>query len=152
MGLMACIAKDAVCPDLQANERDDALGEILRSLISNGHLAEKDFEPAMKTLLEREKLGSTAIGKGIAVPHGKIQSSKKMIVTFGRSAEGVRFKSLDGEVVKAIFLVISPVERPPEYLEVMESISRVLQNPDFKRFVLDAADVAEILEIIEEMS
>ena len=153
MGLMARIARKAICPDIEATERDDALREVLAGLVTHGYIESDDSEAVMQSLLQREALGSTAIGKGIAVPHGKSgkKSSKKIIIGIARSLKGVRFRSLDGEPVHVMFLVVSPLERPPDYLAVMEGISRTLQNQDFMRFMMKAGDAKDILEIIEEM-
>lgn len=152
MGLMDFLAADALCPDLKSTTRDEALAEFLQRLIECGYLDRKDQKALLASLLERERLGSTAIGKGVAVPHCKGKTVPRIIVTFGRSKEGLEFKALDGEPVHAIFMVVYPAERPPEYLQVMESISRVIQNPDFRRFVANAKDGQEILDIIQEMS
>ena len=102
MGLMSCIAKKAVCADLEATERNEAFTEILESLITAGYIQRSDFDPVMRTLIQREELGTTAIGKGIAVPHGKIENGKKIIVTFGRSSSGINYGCL---------IVNTPVDR-----------------------------------------
>jgi mannitol/fructose-specific phosphotransferase system IIA component (Ntr-type) len=152
MALKQHLARKAVCADLEATDRDAALAEILDALLAGGYIDKRDYKPILAGLLEREKLGSTAIGKGMAVPHCKGRHLEEIWVAFGRSGQGVQFRSLDGAPVHAIFLVVYPQERPPEYLTVMQGISRAIQHPDFGRFVQRAHNVNEIIDLIEEMS
>ncbi|MHC4788170.1 MAG: PTS sugar transporter subunit IIA, partial [Planctomycetota bacterium] len=106
---------------------------------------------ALEAILERERLGSTAIGRGVAVPHARVEDLARVVVAFGYSAEGIEFKSLDGELVHQVFLVVAPKDGADEYLDSMERITRLVQNQDFRRFVSQARASGEVIRLIEEM-
>jgi PTS system fructose-specific IIA component/PTS system nitrogen regulatory IIA component len=95
-------------------------------------------------------LGSTGIGRGIAVPHTKHPSVNQLVGTVGVSSEGVDFSSLDGERVQLFFLLISPPDRPGDHLRALENISRQLRNDSFCRFLKQSKSADEIAQLLEE--
>jgi len=101
-------------------------------------------------LLERERLGSTGIGDGIAIPHGKLRNLDQPLLAFGRSRRGVDFKALDGRPVKLFFLLIAPEEAIGLHLKMLARISRILKDPAVRTRLLDAPDVAAMLAVIQE--
>ncbi len=109
------------------------------------------LEAALQAILDRESLGSTAIGRGIAVPHARLEQLEDILVAFGFSAKGVEFNSLDRQPVHQIFLVIAPKNHTEEYVSVMERITRLVQNADFRRFVAQTSTAEEVVELVEEM-
>jgi PTS system fructose-specific IIA component/PTS system nitrogen regulatory IIA component len=101
-------------------------------------------------VMKREELGSTGIGRGVAVPHTKHSSVNRLIGTVGISREGVDFQSLDGEKVQILFLLVSPPDRPGDHLRALENISRQLRDDTFCRFLKQAKTVEDIKQLLDE--
>jgi PTS system nitrogen regulatory IIA component len=101
-------------------------------------------------LLERERLGSTGIGGGIGIPHGKLKHLDRLIIGFGLSRKGVDFESLDGEPTRIFFLLMTPENSAGLHLKLLARISRILKNEPFKQRLLQAKTADEIYEIIKE--
>lgn len=151
MALADYLCKEAICLDLRARERDEAIGALLQRLVAGDMMPGKLVQQALDAVLDRERLGSTAIGRGLAVPHARLDGLDRILVAFGYSAGGVEFSALDGEPVRQIFLVVAPKGNADEYVNVMERITRLVQNDDFRRFVSHVGSADEVLELIEEM-
>ena len=100
--------------------------------------------------MKREELGSTGIGRGVAVPHTKHSSVDSLIGTVGVSAEGVEFDSLDGEPVQLLFLLVSHPDRPGDHLRALENISRQLRDDTFCRFLKQSKSAGDIAQLLEE--
>jgi PTS system nitrogen regulatory IIA component len=141
---------DAIKADLAADDKEGVIEELVRSLVASGALKADDMEGIIKAIMKREELGSTGIGKGIAVPHTKHPSVSKLVGTVGVSAEGVDFNSLDGEKVQLFFLLVSPPDRPGDHLRALENISRQLRDDTFCRFLKQARSPADIQQLLEE--
>jgi len=152
MRLDQLVSEDAVCVNMAATERDDAIREMLHKLVDCNRLEEGMLEPVLAALIEREQMGSTAIGNGVAVPHARLKGLSGTVIAFGISGQGVSFNALDGGLVHQIFLVIASGDESGEYLEAMQKVSRLVQNRDFRRFMLAAKDEREALALIKEMS
>jgi PTS system nitrogen regulatory IIA component len=99
-------------------------------------------------LLDREKLGSTGVGEGIAIPHGKLAGLPKIVVGFGRSKTGVHFDAIDGKPVQILFLLIAPEDSPGTHLKALARISRLLKDVAFRQRLLAAQGADELMEII----
>ena len=110
------VSREAVRADLTADDKESVIREMAQALLAAGRIAPSEFEGIIKAILKREELGSTGIGRGVAVPHTKHASVDRLIGTVGVSAEGVDFDSLDGEKVHLFFLLISPPDRPGDHL------------------------------------
>jgi len=152
MTLRELLCEELVCARLRAGARDEAIRELLGMLVNAGKLAEDRLEPVFSAIIGREALGSTAIGRGAAVPHARAPGVDQVLMALGLSRQGVEFNALDGEVVHSIFLVIGPETKAAEdYLSVMATISRLLHNDDFRRFLASARSSGEVLDLIEEM-
>ena len=108
------------------------------------------MESTIKAITKREELGSTGIGRGVAVPHTKHPSVDKLVGTVGVSIDGVDFKSLDGEKVHLFFLLISPPDRPGDHLRALENISRQLRDDTFCRFLKQSKTAEDIWQLLEE--
>ena len=111
---------------------------------------EEELESTIKAITKREELGSTGIGRGVAVPHTKHPSVDKLVGTVGVSIDGVDFKSLDGEKVNLFFLLISPPDRPGDHLRALENISRQLRDDTFCRFLKQSKTAEDIWQLLEE--
>ena len=107
-------------------------------------------EGIIAAILKREELGSTGIGRGVAVPHTKHPSADRLVATIAISKEGVEFASLDGEAVHILFLLVSPHERPGDHLRALENISRHLRNDNFCSFLRQAKSAQSVIELLEE--
>ncbi len=140
----------AIKADLEAEGKDDAIRELVAGLVASQDIAEEDQESIIKAIMKREELGSTGIGRGVAVPHTKHPSVNRLIGTVGVSAEGVDFNSLDGEKVQLIFLLISPPDRPGDHLRALENISRQLRSDTFCRFLKQAKTADDVQQLLEE--
>jgi len=151
MALVDYLCEAAICLDVTCQQRDDAMRALLEQLAAADMMPEALVDEVLEALLERERLGSTAIGRGVAVPHARLAALDRLVVGFGYSASGVEFHALDGQPVHEVFLVLGPKEGADEYLAVMQHITRLVQNDDFRRFIADAATAAEVIDLFEEM-
>ena len=151
MALADYLHDETVCTDLQVRERDEAIGLLLAKFIDTDMMDAALMDRALRATLDRELLGSTAIGKGVAVPHARVEGVTGILVAFGFSEQGVEFHALDGAPVHMIFLVLGPKEGADGYLTVLQHISRLVQNDDFRRFVARADSVQGVVDLIREM-
>jgi len=144
------VASDSVQADLAAEDKEGVIREMVQSLLGAGGVQEEEFESIVRAILKREELGSTGIGRGVAVPHTKHPSVDKLVGTVAVSAEGVDFQSLDGEKVHLFFLLISPPDRPGDHLRALENISRQLRDDTFCRFLKQSKAPEDIRQLLEE--
>jgi len=135
-----------IVPALRAETKGDVLTELAH-LLSAQH-QEVEEKRLVDVLWERERLGSTAIGDGIAIPHGKLQGVRGVVGMFGRHVQGVDFDSLDGNPTKLFFLLVAPEESVGQHLKALARVSRLLKDGDFRNCLIEAGDAAEILRLI----
>ncbi|MCK5533874.1 PTS sugar transporter subunit IIA [bacterium] len=148
MKILDFLCKNAVIADLKSQSKKEAIEEIVGLLYKAKKI--KNREKVVKILMEREKLGSTGIGQGIAIPHGKSSGVTNIIAAFGVSKKGVDFDALDGEPVYLIFLLIAPPDLAGIHLKALAKISRLLKDKFFRQALRNAASVDEIIKIIKE--
>jgi PTS system fructose-specific IIA component/PTS system nitrogen regulatory IIA component len=141
---------NAIKANLDAEDKEDVIRELVASLVASGAISETDRDGIVAAIMKREELGSTGIGRGVAVPHTKHSSVDRLIGTVGVSTAGVDFNSLDGEKVHLFFLLISPPDRPGDHLRALENISRQLRNDTFCRFLKQANSVQDIQQLLDE--
>lgn len=144
------ICDKSINAKLVAEDKEAAIEELIVGLISAETIAEEDRESITKAIMKREELGSTGIGRGVAVPHTKHPSVEKLVGTVGISEEGVDFDSLDGEKVQLFFLLISPPDRPGDHLRALENISRQLRDDSFCKFLKQSKSSSDIRQLLEE--
>jgi PTS system nitrogen regulatory IIA component len=148
MKLVDILSPAAISVDLAAQSKKDALEELCALLARAGNLPDA---PAMvKTLEEREALGSTGIGQGVAIPHGKSAAIKQQAAALGISKRGVDFDALDGESVHIIFLLVAPADAAGNHLKALAKVSRLLKDKFFRQALRDAKTSDELLRIIRE--
>jgi PTS system nitrogen regulatory IIA component len=148
MKLVDLLGTGTVVVDLKAQGKQDVLQELCQILQSAGKLPED--KPMVDVLMERESLGSTGIGQGVAIPHGKSAAVKEQVAALGISRRGVDFDALDGESVYIVFLLIAPVDAAGNHLKALAKISRLLKDKFFRQALRDAKTSDEILRIIKE--
>ncbi len=144
------VNNEAIQSDLQATDKEAVIRELVASLVKSGKLSSSEEENIVQAVLKREELGSTGIGRGIAVPHTKHPSVTDPIGTVGVSHGGVDFMSLDGEPVNLFFMLISPLDKPSEHLQALENISKQLQDETFCRFLKQAKTPEDVKQVLEE--
>lgn len=144
------ISPKAICAELVAVDKPGAIREMVQALSAAGAVEADEAESIVKAIMKREELGSTGIGRGVAVPHTKHPSVDRLMGTVAVSREGVDFASLDGETVQLFFLLISPPDRPGDHLRALENISRQLRNDTFCRFLKQAKSADDIRQLLEE--
>lgn len=144
------MCRGAIRATLAAEEKEDAIREMVQSLRDAGKIDAGETEGIVRAILKREELGSTGIGRGIAVPHTKHASVEQLLGTVAVSHEGVDFDSLDGEKVHLLFLLVSPPDRPGDHLRALENISRQLRNDTFCRFLKQSKSPDDVWQLLEE--
>ena len=144
------ISPEAIRADLAADGKDGVIREMVQALLDAGRIDASEKESIVKAILNREELGSTGIGRGVAVPHTKHGSVEQLVGTVGVSREGVDFDSLDGEKVFVLFLLVSPLDRPGDHLRALENISRQLRDDRFCRFLKQSKTAEEIRQLLTE--
>ncbi len=148
MKLTDILDESSIVADLHANNKTEVL-ETLVEAVSKTHPT-IDTQEILTVLLEREELGSTGIGDGIAIPHGKSASLSQIISGFGLSKSGIEFDSLDGKPSYLFFLLVAPKNSAGVHLKMLARISRMLKNTDFRQRLLNANSRQEIYQIISE--
>jgi len=148
MKLSDVLYEDSIIPSLKAGDKEGILVEMVDYL--KDKLPGLDKDEALKALFAREKLGTTGIGHGVALPHGKLRGINEIRVFFGRSAEGIDFKAIDNQPVHLIFLIIAPENSAAAHLKLLACISRILKSVDFRKRLMEASDPSIIFQIICE--
>jgi len=136
--------------NIGADDKSSVIQELVQSLASAGAIAADDVAGIVAAIMKREELGSTGIGRGVAVPHTKHASVERLVGTVGVSSEGVDFNSLDGDKVHLLFLLVSPPDRPGDHLRALENISRQLRDDTFCRFLKQARSAQDIRQLLDE--
>ncbi len=150
MKLSDFIVNEAILPELKSTDRDGVIRELVTALAAAKVVAPGDIDVIVKAIIDREKIGSTGFGKGVAVPHVKHLAIKKRIGVIGRSAVGVDFAALDQSPVYSVIMLLSPPNSPDGHLQAMEKIFKSLQEETFRRFLRHSDTRQKIVELIEE--
>ena len=149
VNLANLVGKNGYIPNLNSQVKIDAISELLEALIESGRVPGEHQDEIFQGLLAREELGSTGIGRGVAVPHAKHESMEKPVGIVGRSEEGIDFQALDGQSVDLVFLVVSPVDNE-QRLAALKQVSLFVKHMDLCRFLREASDSKEAYEIFQE--
>ncbi len=151
MRMSEFVVRDAIIPSLAATTKEAVIRGMVESLRGSGLFRGADQEEIIRAILKRELLGSTGIGRGVAIPHAKHGSVDKPVGTLAVSPQGVAFESLDGEPVYVFVLLVSPVDRPGEHLRALENVSRCLRDDDFVRSLRGASGREEISALLDRI-
>jgi len=148
MNIKDMLKKEFIIENLKSRTKKEVLVE-LSDVLSHGN-TDIDRNNVIEVLLEREKLGSTGIGDGIAIPHGKLAGLEKLIISFGRSVTGVDFDSLDGKPVHIFFLLLAPENSAGQHLKALARISRMLKDVSFRESLIKAETSEDAYNLIVE--
>lgn len=140
----------AISADLKGTNKEEIIDELVGLLVSAGAIEKKNKPKLVEVLLQREALGSTAIGQGIAIPHGKSENVTQLTAGLGVSKEGVNFDSLDGEPAYIFFLLVAPVDSAGPHLKALARISRLLKDKYFRENLKNSKDEKTILKLISQ--
>lgn len=143
------LVRERVLPDLQATDKAGVLRELLGFMESEN--MEQDAEAALRVLLDRESLGTTGIGDGIAIPHGKLEALEHICVVVGRSKKGVEFEALDHKPCHIFFLVLAPEQVAGMHLRLLAQISRLLKDETFRQAFMDAEDGDALWKLLKSV-
>jgi PTS system nitrogen regulatory IIA component len=147
MKILDILLRDAVIVDLRATAKREALEEICAAVAAAEPAADRG--KLIEVLTERERLQSTGIGEGVAIPHGKVPGLPRLIAAFAKSKGGVDFDSVDGQKTHLFFLLVMPDNAGGQHLKALARISRSLRDPAFRRAVEAAGTRDEVLRAIE---
>lgn len=150
MRLADIMVDQAIVPQLKATTRDGAIKELVEALAAAGAVAKKNVDEIVKAVINRETQATTGIGKGVALPHRKIDCVKKPVGTIGRSSDGIDFGALDSKPVYSVILLLSNPDDPDEHLRAMETIFKHVQRDIFRKFLRQSETSEAIIELIAE--
>ncbi len=148
MRILDFLNKDSIELELKAKNKKEVIEEMVNIIDKKDVVVDKKI--AVESLLEREELGSTGVGQGIAIPHSKTKGVKELIGAFGVSKEGVDFDALDGDSVSIFFLLLAPEGAAGLMLKALARVSNFLKNKYYRRKILEAGTKADVISIIEE--
>ena len=146
MKILDVLKKETILVDLKSKDKKGVIDELVTPVAK---LAGIEHKKLVRVLMEREQLGSTGIGGGIGIPHGKLKGMDSLILGFGLSRSGIDFESMDGKPTYIFFLLVTPENSTGLHLKLLAQISRLLKKEMFKESLLKAADRDEVLTIIE---
>lgn len=146
MKIIDFLSKDCIKLDLVSRNKKDVLEEMVDLLVSAGKV--KDKKKVVEVLLEREELGSTGIGQGVAIPHGKTDTVEGLIAAFGLSREGVQFDTLDGDPVTIFFLLLAPHNASGLHLKSLAKISGLLKDKYFRKALISCKKPDDIMAVV----
>lgn len=141
------VTVESIDLNLKATNKSEVILELTKLLEKSGKL--ENFDKTLEALKEREKLGSTGIGKGVAIPHAKTEHATDLVIAFGVSKQGVNFNAVDDEKVNIFFAFASPLKNSQTYLKILARISRLIRNDEFREKLLNAKTSQEVLELID---
>ncbi len=147
MKVLKHLNKDLIRLDLKASRREEAIRELGEAM--QGVRGVKDQGRFMNDVIDRERLGTTGIGNGVAIPHARSDAVDRLVIAFGRSRKGVEFDSLDGKPATLIFLMGTPTSNVQPYLRTLAHLSRLLQKEEMRNSLLEAKDASGIMKVFK---
>jgi fructose-specific phosphotransferase system IIA component len=149
MKMMDFLQAEAIKVSLEAKNKKEVIEELLELLVQTGKV--KDKSSVLNAIFEREKIGCTAIGKGVAIPHAKSDAVKEVTAACGISFEGVDFGcTVDDKPVHLFFLLVAPNDAAGPHLKALARLSRLLHNSNFRESLMKATTKEELFSVISE--
>ncbi|HOF04197.1 MAG TPA: PTS sugar transporter subunit IIA [Syntrophales bacterium] len=148
MKIAEILKQDYIVEHMRSRTKRDVLEELATVIL--GGREGYDPEATVNVLMEREKLGSTGIGDGIAIPHGKLAIVNEMAISFGKSPEGIDFNAMDGKPVHLFFLLLAPENAAGQHLKMLAKLSKMLKDESFRNDLLVSESRDELLRVILE--
>ncbi|MFO7837959.1 MAG: PTS sugar transporter subunit IIA [Desulfosalsimonadaceae bacterium] len=148
MKILDFLYKETILTDLQATDKKGVLEELTLPV---ARVTKADHKELVRVLIEREHLGSTGIGDGVGIPHGKLKSLHELILGFGLSLKGVNFEALDKRPTHIFFLLLTPDDSAGMHLQLLARISKLLKDEGFKKRLMQASESQEVIRTIEEV-
>jgi mannitol/fructose-specific phosphotransferase system IIA component (Ntr-type) len=146
------LIKEATIPDLQARDKESVIAELLQAMVKAKAIKKENYKKLLPKIFERETQGSTGIGKGLAVPHVKrTKYVDRMVGVFGRCKHGIDYGAIDAAPCQLFFLLLTPEEANDKHLIAIKKIAKLARNADFCRFMIEARNLKEIVELLEEV-
>jgi PTS system nitrogen regulatory IIA component len=146
MKLSELTDEEYILPELKAKDKKGVLEELVDALVKREPSIDK--KALVRVLLERERLGSTGIGDGVAIPHGKFHGITHPIISFGRSRPGLDFEAMDGEPVHLFFLLVAPENSASIHLKALAKIAKILKNSSFRKILMETPGKKELYQTI----
>lgn len=150
MKIMDFLSKKAIVADLKSTKKEDVIKELVDLLINAGEVDKGSRAKVLDALMERESLGSTAIGQGIAIPHAKSDCVSKLVGAFALSKKGVDFDSLDGEPVYIFFLLLAAQDSAGPHLKALARISRLFKDKYFRENLRNCDDDKQVIKVMSQ--
>ncbi|MFO7713992.1 PTS sugar transporter subunit IIA [Desulfosarcina sp.] len=147
MKILDVLNSEVILVDLKSKDKIGILNELVAPAARITGIDHKDM---MRVLMDRERLGSTGIGGGIGIPHGKLKKLERLLLGFGLSRQGVDFESMDGRPTHLFFLLITPESSTDLHLKLLARVSRLLKNEALKEMMMKATRPEDIIAIISE--
>jgi len=149
MRIEEILKESCVVADIKGKTKGETLFELVDALKKANLI--HNLEKAVNVILEREKLGSTGIGDGVAIPHGKMKDIHNIVCAFGRSKDGVDFDAVDRKPVHIFFLLLAPEDSASLHLKMLSRISKILRDPSFRKRLMELTDAHDIYtNVVEE--
>jgi len=143
------VVREAIVPELAETTKEGVIREMVRSLQGTGLFTGCDLDEIVRAIMRREQLGSTGIGRNIAIPHAKHDGVEKLVGTIALSKKGVPFESIDGQQVFVLVLLISPKDRPGDHLRALENVVRSMRNDDLVRELRQAQTRDDVWNLLQ---
>lgn len=148
MKVSEILSKEFIIAELNSIDKESAINELI-DLFKNDSRVD-DIEKVRQAILDREKIMSTGVGKGFAIPHGKTDSVKEIIAAFGRKKDGIEYDALDGNPVNLIFLLVGRDTMISAHIKLLSRVSRMMNKDDFRLRLLNAETSEEIMNVFLE--
>jgi fructose-specific phosphotransferase system IIA component len=148
MKVSELLKQEFIIPELKGGNKDEIINELI-DLFKNDPRVE-DIEKVRSAVLDREKIMSTGVGKGFAIPHGKTSAVKEIIGAFGKIKDGIDYQSLDGNPVQLVFLLVGKDTLISTHIKLLSRISRLMNKDDFRHRLTEAIDADEIVKLFND--
>jgi mannitol/fructose-specific phosphotransferase system IIA component (Ntr-type) len=150
MKLTDLFSRKSFVLELKSDDRKGVLRELVEAAKSGHGLARLPVADVVDAIVAREKIGSTGMGRGVAIPHVKCDLVKSVVGAFGRSAKGLDFNAVDGEKVHLLFLILASPSKPEEYTEALRCVASTVRRPHFCKFARNAKNAKELEDLFSE--